>query len=118
MFGSTSFLAELQKILKNLDIDWEEMLSQVFGDVIGHQGAELIRSKMSWTKDRVSNIQRLTSEFLTEELRVLPSAPELNFFNAQVDELKLGADRVTARIEQILARIERQNAQQQAAQQE
>jgi ubiquinone biosynthesis protein UbiJ len=105
LFGSTNFLAELQKILKNLEIDWEEMLSQAFGDIIGHQGAELIRSKMSWTKDRVSNIQRLTSEFLTEELRVLPSAPELNFFNAQVDELKLGADRVEARIEQILARI-------------
>lgn len=118
LFGSTSFLAELQNILKNLDIDWEEMLSQIFGDIIGHQGAELIRSKMSWTKDRVSNIQRLTSEFLTEELRVLPSAPELNFFNAQVDELKLGSDRVTARIEQILARIERQGTQPQAAQQE
>ena len=118
LFGSTSFLAELQKILKNLDIDWEEMLSQIFGDIIGHQGAELIRSKMSWTKDRVSNIQRLTSEFLTEELRVLPSKPELAFFNAQVDELKLGADRVTARIEQILARIERQSTQPQAAQQE
>jgi len=118
LFGSTSFLAELQKILKNLEIDWEEMLSQIFGDIIGHQGAELIRSKMSWTKDRVSNIQRLTSEFLTEELRVLPSKPELTFFNAQVDELKLGADRVTARIEQILARIERQSTQPQAAQQE
>ncbi len=111
LFGSTSFLAELQKILKNLDIDWEEMLSQVFGDIVGHQGAELIRSKMTWTKDRVNNIQRLTSEFLTEELRVLPSAPELNFFNAQVDELKLGADRVQARMEQILARIERQSTQ-------
>lgn len=111
LFGSTSFLAELQKILSNLDIDWEEMLSQVFGDIIGHQGAELIRSKMAWTKDRVSNIQRLTSEFLTEELRVLPSAPEINFFNAQVDELKLRADRVQARIEQILSRIERQSAQ-------
>ncbi|HOY23913.1 MAG TPA: hypothetical protein PK002_12220 [Cellvibrio sp.] len=118
LFGSTSFLAELQKILKNLDIDWEEMLSQVFGDIIGHQGAEHIRSKMSWTKDRVSNIQRLTSEFLTEELRVLPSKPELAFFNAQVDELKLGADRVTARIEQVLARIEHQSTQPQAAQQE
>ena len=81
------------------------MLSQVFGDIIGHQSAELIRSKMSWTKDRVSNIQRLTSEFLTEELRVLPSAPELRFFNAQVDELKLGADRIEARIENILARM-------------
>lgn len=111
LFGSTSFLADLQKILKNLDIDWEEMLSQVFGDIIGHQGAELIRSKMSWAKDRANNIQRLTSEFLTEELRVLPNQPELAFFNAQVDELKLGADRVAARLDQILARIERQGAQ-------
>lgn len=111
LFGSTSFLAELQKILKNLDLDWEEMLSQVFGDIIGHQGAELIRSKMSWTKDRVNNIQRLTSEFLTEELRVLPSKPEIAFFNAQVDDIKLGVDRVAARIDQILARIERQGAQ-------
>lgn len=110
LFGSTSFLAELQKILKTLDIDWEEMLSQVFGDIIGHQSAELIRGKMSWAKDRASNIQRLTSEFLTEELRVLPSKPELAFFNAQVDDIRLGVDRVAARIEQILARIERQGA--------
>lgn len=110
LFGSTSFLAELQKILKNLDIDWEEMLSQAFGDIIGHQSAELIRGKMSWAKDRANNIQRLTSEFLTEELRVLPSKPELAFFNAQVDDIKLGVDRAAARIEQILARIERQGA--------
>lgn len=118
LFGSTHFLAELQKILKNLDIDWEEMLSQVFGDIIGHQSAELIRSKMLWTKDRVNNMQRLTSEFLTEELRILPSAPELNFFNAQVDELTLGVDRAAARIEQLFARLERQQMQPPAAQQE
>lgn len=105
IFGSIHFLADLQKILKNLDIDWEEILSRVFGDIIGHQSAELIRSKLSWTKARATNIQRLTSEFLTEELRVLPSAPELNFFNAQVDDVTLGADRLAARIEQLLARI-------------
>jgi len=114
LFGSTTFISELQKILKNLDIDWEEMLSQIFGDIVGHQSAELIRSKMSWTKDRVSNIQRLTSEFLTEELRVLPSAPELNFFNAQVDELTLGADRIQARITNILERIKHRNNQPEA----
>ena len=110
LIGSTGFISELQKILKNIDIDWEEILTQFFGDIIGHQGAEIIRSKLSWTKDRVSNVQRLTSEFLTEELRILPSAPELNFFNSQVDELKLGADRIEARVEQLLARIERQGA--------
>ncbi len=109
--GSTHLLADLQKILKNLDIDWEEMLSRVFGDIIGHQGAELIRGKMSWAKDRASNLQRLTSEFLTEELRVLPNKPELTFFNDQVDDVKLAADRLAARFDRILARIERQGAQ-------
>ncbi len=110
IFGSTHFLAELQRILKNLDIDWEEILSQLFGDILGHQGAQFIRAKMTWAKDRAANIQRLTSEFLTEELRVLPNQAELAFFNNQVDELRLGADRVAARIDRILARIAHHSA--------
>ncbi|RYY73626.1 MAG: hypothetical protein EOO52_16560 [Gammaproteobacteria bacterium] len=110
IIGSTSFVSELQKIFKQIDIDWEEILTRFFGDIVGHQGAGIIRSKIAWSKDRATNIQRLTSEFLTEELRVLPSAPELNFFNAQVDELKLGIDRVEARIDRILSNIERQGA--------
>lgn len=109
--GSTHFLAELKRILKNVDIDWEEMLSQLFGDIIGHQSAEIIRGKMNWAKDRATNIQRLTSEFLTQELKILPSKPEIAFFNSQVDELRLGADRAAARIEQILARIARHDSQ-------
>ena len=110
MIGNIHFLSELQQILRKLDLDWEELLTQLFGDIIGHQGAALIRSKMSWTKDRVNNIQRLTSEFLTEELGALPSKPEVAFFNAQVDDIKLGVDRIEARIEQMLTRIERQGA--------
>jgi ubiquinone biosynthesis protein UbiJ len=82
------------------------MLSQIFGDIVGHQGAEFIRGKISWVKDRTSNIQRLTSEFLTEELRALPSKPELAYFNQQVDELRLGVDRIEARVEQLLARTQ------------
>ena len=37
VFGSTGFLIELQKILQGLDIDWEEAISSVFGDIAGHQ---------------------------------------------------------------------------------
>ena len=103
--GSTTFISDLQTILKNLDLDWEEMLSKIFGDIVGHKGAELLRGKMSWSKDRVSNVQRLTSEFLTEELRVLPGKPELEYFYNQVDELRLSVDRAQARGEQLLARL-------------
>ena len=102
LIGNSLFLADLQKIFKNLDIDWEEILSKIFGDLLGHQGAAAIRQKMTWAKDRANNIQRLTSEFLTEELRALPSKSELEFFYSQVDELKLDVDRIEARIEQLI----------------
>ncbi|MBY0345435.1 MAG: hypothetical protein K2P98_01035 [Neisseriaceae bacterium] len=101
VIGSSIFLADLQHILKKLDLDWEEMLSTLLGDVLGHQGAELIRSKLGWAKNRANNITRLTSEFLTEELHVLPSKAEINFFNQQVDELRLDVDRISARINQL-----------------
>lgn len=107
LVGSTGFLADLQKILKNLDIDWEEILSRLFGDLVGHQSAELVRHKMGWARDRANNIQRLASEFLTEELRALPSKPELEFFYAQVDEFALDLDRIEARIAQLVDKVSR-----------
>lgn len=103
--GSTSFISDLQTTLKNLDIDWEEILSKIFGDIIGHKGAELLRGKMSWAKARASNVQRLTSEFLTEELRVLPSKPELEYFYNQVDDLHLYTDRLDAKFELLKQRL-------------
>jgi ubiquinone biosynthesis accessory factor UbiJ len=105
LIGSATFLAELQQILKKIDIDWEEMLSQIFGDIIGHQSAEFIRSKVHWTKGRADNIARLTSEFLTEELQVLPSKEEVAYFNQQVDDISLGADRIEARIAQLCSKM-------------
>ena len=111
LFGSSVFLGEIKKILSQLDIDWEEILAQLFGDIIGHQGAELIRTKMRWSKDRFTNMQRLASEFITQESNSIPSKPELNYFYQQVDDIKLGVDRVEARIEQLLNRIQQRAAQ-------
>jgi ubiquinone biosynthesis protein UbiJ len=102
VMGDLSLLADLQRLVKNLDIDWEEMLSQFTGDIIGHQTAQLIRAKLSWAKDRAKSGQRLTSEFLTEELKTLPGKAELNDFYQQVDDLRLAVDRAAARVEKLL----------------
>jgi ubiquinone biosynthesis protein UbiJ len=104
VMGDLSLLAELQRLLKNLDIDWEEMLSQFTGDIIGHQAAQLIRAKFGWAKERAKSAQRLTSEFLTEELKTLPGKPELEDFYRQVDDLRLAVDRAAARVETIINR--------------
>lgn len=102
VMGDISLLADLQQLLKNLDIDWEEMLSQFTGDIIGHQTAALIRAKFGWIKDRAASAQRLTREFLTEELKTLPSKPELEHFYHQVDDVRLAVDRAAARVEKMI----------------
>jgi ubiquinone biosynthesis accessory factor UbiJ len=107
--GDVLFVAELQKIINKMDIDWEEMLCAVLGDIAGHQGAEIVRKKIEWTKDRAKNFQRLTGEFLTEEFRVLPSKPETNWFNQQVDTIRLATDRLEKRINLIAKSVQRQS---------
>jgi len=102
VMGDLSLLADMQRLMKNLDIDWEEILSQFTGDIIGHQTAQLIRAKFGWVKDRATSAQRLTSEFLTEELKTLPGKPELVDFYRQVDDLRLAVDRAAARVEKII----------------
>jgi ubiquinone biosynthesis protein UbiJ len=104
VMGDLSLLADLQRLVKNLDIDWEEMLSQFTGDIVGHQAAQLIRAKLGWAKDSAKNAQRLTGEFLTEELKILPGKPELEDFYRQVDDLRLAVDRAAARVETIINR--------------
>ena len=102
VIGSTGLLVDLQRLLKNLDIDWEEALSDVFGDLLGHQGAAAIRSGIGYTRERASEAKRLLSEFVTEELGTLPSRNELEGFYSAVDEVRMQADRVAARVQQLM----------------
>lgn len=96
--GDLQLLADLQQLINNLDIDWEEMLTQIFGDLLGHQTAEVIRKSANWQKQQAQKIQRLGKEFVTEELQAIPSKFELESFSQQVDELRLAADRLVARV--------------------
>lgn len=102
VMGKTSLLADLQQLLKNIDIDWEEILTQFLGDIVGHQTAQLIRGKLDWAGARVNSGQRLMREFLTEELKTIPGKNELEDFYRQVDDLRLAVDRVAARAEKLL----------------
>jgi ubiquinone biosynthesis protein UbiJ len=103
VFGNTGFLIELQGILQNLDIDWEEAVSTVIGDVAGHQMGASVRGLNQWLGQRKQSFERMFGEFLTEEIRATPNRHELEYFYQQVDELRLGVDRVTARIQQFVA---------------
>lgn len=101
VFGSTGLLISLQEIALNLDLDWEEALSQILGDIMGPQGAAVLRGLANWVQGRQQSAEQRLSEYLTEELKASPSRPELEFFYQQVDELRLTVDRLAARIDRL-----------------
>ncbi|MBK8452318.1 MAG: SCP2 sterol-binding domain-containing protein [Thiofilum sp.] len=89
------------EILKEVDIEWEELLSQVVGDIVAHQMGETARSTQGWLKDTAQAMRLNTREYLQEESRVLPADAELNYYLDAVDTLRADTDRLAARVQRL-----------------
>lgn len=99
--GKVSVLNQLQSILADLDIDWEEPLTEILGIVPGHTVANLVRNALTWGKTQQQNIHSALPEILTEELRLLPAQAELSHFYNAVDDVSAATQRLQARIQQL-----------------
>jgi len=92
---------KFQALFDKLNIDLEEKLSQVTGDVIAHQIGNLFRAGSRWTRQSLRTFELNLSEFLQEETRDLPAGPEADIFYRHVDELRTDFDRLNSRIERL-----------------
>lgn len=88
-------------ILDDMDIDWEEQLSHVTGDVIAHQLGNMARRAKSVISQGRATLEQDMGEYLKEELRVLPARIEVENFSADVNRLRSDVDRLAARIRRL-----------------
>lgn len=100
--GKVSLLSDYQRILHNLDIDWEDALGQVLGSIPAHQLAELMRSAVGWARPRATQWPQFAGEFISEELQAVPAKAEVQAFNRSVDQVRQATDRLEARLNQFL----------------
>ncbi len=110
-WGNTALLADIKVIASDLDLDWEEAINEWLGDLVGHQVAEKLRFQFGWIRQRSKSGKRLLSEFITEELRAVPSESEVDYFSQQVDHLRLATDRISARFEHLKQKLASQKPQ-------
>lgn len=110
-WGNTALLADIKVIASDLELDWEEAINEWLGDLLGHQVAEKLRFQFGWLKQRSKSGKRLISEFITEELRAVPSEAEVKYFSDQVDHLRLATDRISARFELLKQKLTPQKPQ-------
>ena len=96
--GDMRVAEKFSAILKEVDIDWEELLSKLVGDIIAHQAGQVVRSGSDWFTQSVEAMKLNTSEYLSEESKVTPAEAELEYYMDQVDDLRMDVDRIEARI--------------------
>ncbi|NOQ14503.1 MAG: sterol-binding protein [Methyloprofundus sp.] len=108
--GDLNIGHQFQKLFEQLDIDLEEQLSHVTGDVIAHKIGHFFRSANQWQQKNIDSLQLNIKEFLQDETQDLPPAPEINMLTQEIDQLKEDFDRLEARIKRLDTHLKEQQA--------
>ncbi|RDH83433.1 MAG: sterol-binding protein [endosymbiont of Seepiophila jonesi] len=99
--GDSALAHRFGDFLSALDIDWEEQLSHLTGDLIAHEVGNAARSLFGWGKKLRRTSGQNLQEYLQEELRLLPSRYEIEPFLAGVDTLRDDVERLAARLQRL-----------------
>ncbi|MCU7939182.1 MAG: SCP2 sterol-binding domain-containing protein [gamma proteobacterium symbiont of Bathyaustriella thionipta] len=100
--GDIALGQHFQSLFKQLDIDWEEHLSHITGDVIAHSLGNVARGFFGWGKQTLDSLSMDVSEYVQYETRDVASGPEINHFNTQIDRIRSDVDRAEARLNRLL----------------
>ena len=100
--GNTDVGEEVRDILLNIDIDWEEYLSKITGDIIARKiGVEVRRAK-DIGKFITDTLRENIKDYLQIEARLTPTFKEVDYFMQLVTHLQYGVERAEARINHLL----------------
>lgn len=108
--GDTQLAHRFGEFLAGLDIDWEEQLSKLTGDLIAHEVGNLARGLLDWGDRQTRTFEQNLQEYLQEELRLLPSRLEVEPFLAEVDQLRDDSERLAARIKRLQGKLHRRGS--------
>ncbi len=101
--GDTRLAQRFSDILAMLEIDWEEQLSKLTGDVAAHQLGGMLRGFQRWARRNQRMMRDNLGEYLTEEKQLLPTAFEVAEWRGEVDRLRDDVDRLAARVVRLLS---------------
>lgn len=99
--GDVEVGQKLKQLMDKLELDWEEQLSKLTGDIVAHQVGKSFRNLKQQAQSFAANFKNNLNEYLHEEAQQAPTREELHDFYQEVDELRLRVDRLCAHIEKI-----------------
>ncbi|WP_101758343.1 SCP2 domain-containing protein [Oceanicoccus sp. KOV_DT_Chl] len=107
LHGDSQALITLQKIIKQLDLDWEAPLANIFGDVVGHGLGQGLRQGFSFSKQALQGLKRQFDEFIVEESELVPARWQVDQFFNEVDQLSMRTERLQAQLKKYKQRLQK-----------
>lgn len=103
--GNPVVAQKFQKILTELDIDWEEGLSKYTGDILAFRIGQGVRKTHHAVKGMLSSLADSSREYMQEEVHYMPTLPEFEQFQQSVTDIRHDVDRLEARINHLLKNL-------------
>jgi len=99
--GDLELGQRFQRVLKRIDIDWEEISSHYVGDVLAHKLGNLARGVRAWGRQAHETLRQDSREFLQEEVRLLPRAEHIEAVLDEIDRFRSDVARLEKRIQRL-----------------
>lgn len=99
--GNLDTLNQLNKIMGNLDIDWEAAIAEIIGDIPAHLLAQSIRSSAALRAETVKRASTGLVEVAQEEFNLTPSKNEFETIAPGIRKLSSDVDRLAARLKRL-----------------
>ena len=103
--GDSEFVQGIYQLFLEMEIDWQEPLSQLIGDIPTQGIEQLVNGLRNLTLGAAASLKRNVDEYLHEESSLVPPLSRIESFDQDLDSLRLRLDRLQARIQLLAAKL-------------
>ena len=104
IIGDSHVASTFHNVLREIEIDWEDLLSRYTGDVAANQIGKGVRRTHSFIRRLRNNLRLDMRDYLQDELQVSATNIEVDDFIKQVDIVTSQLDKLEERVNQLTAR--------------
>ncbi|MCL7714610.1 ubiquinone biosynthesis accessory factor UbiJ [Stenotrophomonas mori] len=101
--GDAELARRLQQLATGFDPDWQQPFVAVFGEVLGVQIAQALRTALVQARRSAADLAQTAAEYVTEESRDVVPRAELDAFHDDVDATRDDVERLAARVARLRA---------------
>ena len=99
--GDAHIASVFQNTLREIEIDWEEMVSKYTGDAVAYQIGRGAKAVHSFGRSLRDNMRQDLRDYLQDNVQAAATQDEVDQFIKDVDKVRAKADRLEARLNRL-----------------